>query len=129
MFKYRIEKKGQVLWIGHRHVFQRRCIHYNYFKKKSSPKSTIRRWISNFVEENCIEMKSKKYSKKINCKTNSIDDEGRIGCDEKALRDEIKRLERELKREKLRADLNEEIISVAEQKFNFQIRKKAGAKR
>jgi hypothetical protein len=32
------------------------------------------------------------------------------------LLDEIKRLERELKRERLRADLNEEIIKVAEQK-------------
>ena len=49
--------------------------------------------------------------------------------DEKRLRAEIRRLELELKREKLRADLNEEIINVAEQKFNIQIRKKAGAKR
>jgi hypothetical protein len=32
------------------------------------------------------------------------------------LLNEIKRLERELKRERLRADLNEEIIKVAEQK-------------
>jgi hypothetical protein len=39
------------------------------------------------------------------------------------------RLEKELRREKLRADLNDEIINVAEQKFNIQIRKKAGAKR
>ena len=41
---------------------------------------------------------------------------------------EIKRLKKELWREKLRADLNEEIINVAEQKFNIQIRKKAGAR-
>jgi len=38
-------------------------------------------------------------------------------------------LKKELRREKLRADLNDEIINVAERKFNIQIREKAGAKR
>ena len=44
-------------------------------------------------------------------------------CNEETLRAEIRRLESELRREKLRADLNEEIINVAERKFNIQIRK------
>ena len=48
--------------------------------------------------------------------------------DVKELQAEIKRLQRDLRMEKLRADLNEEIIKVAESKFNIHIRKKAGAK-
>lgn len=43
--------------------------------------------------------------------------------------DKVARLEKELEDARLRADLYEEIINVAEQKFNIQIRKKAGTKR
>ena len=43
--------------------------------------------------------------------------------------EKIIRLEKELKEAKMRADLYNEIINVAEQKFNIQIRKKVGTKR
>lgn len=49
--------------------------------------------------------------------------------DEKALKEEIRRLGKELKRVKLRADLNEAIINVAEQKFNIHIRERTESKR
>lgn len=42
--------------------------------------------------------------------------------------EEIERLRIELKRQQLRADAFEELINVAESKFNIAIRKKAGAK-
>ena len=44
------------------------------------------------------------------------------------LRKKIAALEKELKETKLRASLYDEIIKVAEQRFDIQIRKKAGAK-
>ncbi len=42
--------------------------------------------------------------------------------------EKIARLEKELEDARLRADLYNEIINVAEQKFGIQIRKKAGTK-
>jgi hypothetical protein len=42
--------------------------------------------------------------------------------------EKIARLEKELEDANLRADLYNEIINVAEKKFNIQIRKKAGTK-
>ena len=98
-------------------------------RKISTPRSTIRRWICNFAEENAIDMPSKKYCKQSEEQDNNADVRCIAEGDEKALRAEIKRLEKELRREKLRADLNAEIINVAERKFNIQIREKAGAKR
>jgi hypothetical protein len=46
-----------------------------------------------------------------------------------ALQAEVVRLQSELKGERLRADAYDEMINVAESKFNISIRKKAGAKR
>ena len=129
MFKYRIEKRDKYYGLATDMYFKEGASITTISKKISTPSSTIRRWLRTFAEENCIEMTSKKYGKRINNELVSVGSKGSVGCDEKALRDEIKRLERELKRERLRADLNEEIINVAEQKFNIQIRKKAGAKR
>ena len=129
MFKYRTEKRDKYYRMVTDMYFKEGASVTTISKKISTPSTTIRRWLRDFAEENCIEMTSKKYSKKTNNKPVGIDDKGGAGSGEKALRDEIKRLERELKRERLRAYLNEEIINVAEQKFNIQIRKKAGAKR
>lgn len=47
----------------------------------------------------------------------------------KTLQERLMRLEKELKEVRMRADLYEEIINVAEKKFDIQIRKKAGTKR
>jgi hypothetical protein len=49
--------------------------------------------------------------------------------DVQALQAEVVRLQSELKGARLRADAYDEMINVAESKFNISIRKKAGAKR
>jgi hypothetical protein len=46
-----------------------------------------------------------------------------------ALQMEVSRLQAQLKHERLRADAYDEMINVAETKFNIVIRKKVGAKR
>ena len=98
-------------------------------KKTLHSRITIQRWICLYAEENGIDMAPEKPKGQIKnqavAKTSEPIPEG----NEKRLCAEIRRLELELKRKKLRAGLNEEIINVAEQKFNIQIRKKAGAKR
>ena len=94
-------------------------------KKLSISESTIWNWICIFAEENGIDMEKAKHRKSITKEKSAQSPESDIY----ALRDEIRRLEAELKRERMRADLNEEIIKVAEEKFNIKIRKKAGAKR
>lgn len=48
--------------------------------------------------------------------------------DIKELKEKIRQLEKELKHERLRADVYDELINVAEENFKIQIRKKAGAK-
>ena len=47
----------------------------------------------------------------------------------KELKRQNQQLRLDLEREKMRADLNNEIINVAEEMFNIPIRKKAGTKR
>ena len=94
-------------------------------KKLSIPPQTIWDWICIFAEENGIDMGKAKLRNSITKQETAQFPESDIY----ALRDEIRRLEAELKRERMRADLNEEIIKVAEEKFNIKIRKKAGAKR
>lgn len=128
MFKYRSEKRDKYYGLVTDMYFKEGVSITTISKKISTPRATIRRWLRNIADENHIEMASKKYCKKTDCKPVKASNEGGTGSDEKALLNEIKRLERELKRERLRADLNEEIINVAEQKFNIQIRKKAGTK-
>ena len=48
--------------------------------------------------------------------------------DIKQLQTEIAQLKKQLRNESMRADLYNEIINVAEKKFNISIRKKAGTK-
>ncbi len=49
--------------------------------------------------------------------------------DVKSLQSELFRLQSQLKQEMFRADAYDEMIQVAEAKFNISIRKKVGAKR
>ena len=129
MYKNRSEKRDKYYELVCELYFKEKKSITTISKRFSIPRTTIRRWICNFAEENRIEMGLEKHYKKID--RQSVGEHSDIipKKDEKALLAEIKRLERELRREKLRADLNEEIINVAEQKFNIHIRKKAGAKR
>lgn len=86
--------------------------------------ATVSRWISIFVSENkerTVQMrKSKPPSQPLSASTQVKEF--------KSLQVEVSRLQSQLKHERLRADSYEEMIHVAESKFNISIRKKAGAK-
>lgn len=86
--------------------------------------TTVKNWCITFAEENGIKME-KKVHKAQKPKLKAADTSNDI----KALQAEIARLQKELKREKLRADAYDTLIDIAESKFNMSIRKKAGAKR
>jgi len=86
--------------------------------------ATVSRWIAIFVAENkgkTVQMKKRKPP------TEVITSDTKVS-DIKALESEIVRLQAQVKQESLRADAYEEMINVAESKFNIAIRKKAGAK-
>ena len=91
--------------------------------------STVSRWIANFAAENDVKPirmpKSKKQIHKPIQSPSSIQQDS----DSHFLRAEVSRLQAQLKHEKLRADAYDEMINVAESKFNIAIRKKVGAKR
>lgn len=87
--------------------------------------STVSRWISIFASENAakaVKMKKKKLLKVIKSSTSEV-------SDLKFLQSEVIRLQSQLKQESLRADAYDELINVAETRFNIAIRKKVGAKR
>ncbi len=60
--------------------------------------------------------------------TNCIDKAHPFPASKETAEEKIARLEKELEDACLRADLYNEIINVAEQRFGIQIRKKAGTK-
>ena len=86
--------------------------------------ATVSRWISIFAtdkKEKSVQMKKRKPRTELIASATE-------SADVKALQREIIRLQTQVKRESLRADAYEEMINVAESKFNIAIRKKAGAK-
>lgn len=110
-----------------------------------SSKSTIWRWINNFAEENAKEKKSMNeshpqsdapndtlavvsLSKKEDNELSSDTDTISMVVAQSSAEEELVRLRQLLQKEKLRADAYEEMIDVAESRFNIAIRKKAGAK-
>jgi len=88
--------------------------------------STVSRWIGIFATEN--DSKSVPMSKKKNKLQPQSTPAASSTDDVKALQSELSRLQVQLKHEQLRADAYDEMINVAETKFNIAIRKKAGAK-
>ena len=90
--------------------------------------STISKWIRTFVAQN-PEITSERMKKSVKPKT-----AGPAPCDAaqptdlKELQSEVERLTEELSRASMRADAYDELIKVAEKKFNIAIRKKAGTK-
>ena len=102
---------------------------YRISKILSVPKSTVNRWIAKFAhgkENNMAAM---------NAMTGNPE---KCASEASALRKQpanetaeqkIGRLEKALREAELRADFYDEMINVAEKKFDIQIRKKAGAKR
>lgn len=87
--------------------------------------STVSRWIAIFASENgkkSLQMQNSKPQKpslRTAPKANDV----------QVLQEEVTRLRAQLKQEQLRADAYDEMINVAESKFNIAIRKKSGAKR
>lgn len=102
--------------------------------KTGVSKSVVQRWLSIFAGENLPEMKKKTSTPKR--VTGTHVPQSNIPSPQKSQvhksetsEEKIARLEKELEEARLRADLYDEIINVAEKKFDIQIRKKAGTKR
>lgn len=96
-------------------------------KRLGLPRQTVYNWIANFAEENANanpEMKKKTPRTSPGPTSQSPSEADEI----KRLKAELAKKEKELAYQKLRADAYDEMINVAESKFNIAIRKKAGAK-
>jgi len=93
-------------------------------------RSTILRWIRNFVSENPeyrYQMQKASTPKLVD--PAAIARQEKASLEEiKALKEELGRLRVELQKAELRADLYDEMINVAERQFNIPIRKKVGVK-
>ena len=87
-------------------------------EKLSLKKSTVSFWIRTFAEQTAIE----NMKRDLQITSNSLPTEVQ------ELQKEVLELRKRLVQEKLRADAYDEMINVAEGKFKFKIRKKAGAK-
>ena len=91
---------------------------------------TISEWIRNFVAENpsykSERMKQAEERRKKKAVLESVDSP--MPSDMNSLKAEVARLRKALKDESIRADLYNEMISVAEEQFKIPIRKKAGTK-
>lgn len=83
---------------------------------------TVKRWLSIFAEERKDNESAMK--KKSSTPQNHMDTNEEI----KALKAQITRLEKDLDNARIKAELYNEMINVAEQHFNIRIRKKSGAK-
>lgn len=98
--------------------------------KTGVAKSAVHRWLSIFAEETLAPMKTKPSTPKRKLGVQAPEAKGLSSKSNelKKAEEKIARLEKELEEARLRADLYNEIINVAEQKFDIQIRKKAGTK-
>jgi transposase len=102
---------------------------YQLSKKFPVSDSTIQRWICNFADEFQESKNMKKSSTpKLAVGKTAPEVIPSANTPQETAEEKIARLEKELKDANLRADLYNEIINVAEKKFNIQIRKKAGTK-
>ena len=92
-------------------------------------RTILYRWIAIFVEENpqVASMKRVKAAKKAPSQPPENQQED-LPRDVQNLQSELKKLQAQLKKAEIKAEAYDELINVAEAKFNIQIRKKAGAK-
>ncbi len=97
--------------------------------------TTITRWITKFARENDIidfrQMNKKDKRMTMASVQQYLDDQAAKNPTPeayKALQDEVVRLQEELRKAELGRDAYDEMINVAEKRFNIPIRKKAGAK-
>jgi len=91
--------------------------------------TTIKRWIINFATENNLTLTQPCKMGTAKTKTQQSVEQLTMEAEIKQLKAEKARLESDLRMVEMKADLYNEIITVAEKQFNIQIRKKAGAKR
>ena len=93
-------------------------------------RTILYRWIAIFAEENpqVASMKRAKAVKKAPAQSPEIQQED-LPRDVQELQAELKKLRAQLNKAEIKAEAYDELINVAEAKFNIQIRKKAGAKR
>ncbi len=101
--------------------------------KTGVSKSAVHRWLSIFAGENLSAMKTNHSTPRRRPgirvpETDPISKDHHLVAINETAEEKIARLEKELEDARLRADLYNEIINVAEQKFGIQIRKKAGTK-
>ena len=94
-------------------------------------RSTILRWIRNFVSENPEYRYQMQKASTPNLVDSAADEQQKEASLEeiKALKEELGHLKVQLQKAELRADLYDEMINVAEKQFNIPIRKKVGVKR
>ena len=91
--------------------------------------TTISNWIRIFVSEN-PEMRSLNMKHLVPPSKESIEEPNQppLPLDVKLLQREVARLNKALRDASMRADLYDEMIEMAEKRFNISIRKKAGTK-
>lgn len=93
-------------------------------------RAILYKWTAIFVEEN-PQVASTKRVKAVNnasAQSPEIQQEDLLR-DVQELQAELKKLRAQLNKAEIKAEAYDELINVAEAKFNIQIRKKAGAKR
>ena len=92
-------------------------------------RTILYRWIAIFAEENpqVASMKRVKAVKIAPAQSPEIQQED-LPRDVQELQAELKKLRAQLNKAEIKAEAYDELINVAEAKFNIQIRKKAGAK-
>lgn len=103
-------------------------LNYGFGSKRISrlvpvSKTSIRRWIINFVAENDVQQfpKMKQANRKNNAQTANNDE-----C--ASLKAELNRVKKQLRYEQMRAEAFNVMIDIAEKEFKIPIRKKHGAK-
>jgi hypothetical protein len=102
-------------------------------EKTGVAKSAVQRWLSIFAGENVPVMKKSQAKQKnricgVRAPEHKVTSPEIVDGGNETLQERLQRLEKELKEARIRADLYEEIINVAEKKFDIQIIKKAGTK-
>ncbi|MBO6159898.1 MAG: transposase [Bacteroidales bacterium] len=92
-------------------------------------RAILYKWIAIFAEENpqMASMRRVKEAKKVSIPSSEAQEE-ELPKNVLELQAELKRLRAQLKRTEIKAEAYDELINVAEAKFNIPIRKKAGAK-
>lgn len=88
--------------------------------------STIKRWLRNYDEEN-LRKGPKAMPKSPGNRSSSVPKTAESEL-VRTLREENARLKAQAAKESMRADAYEEMINIAERRFNIPIRKKRGAK-